>query len=891
MKKNITSMVIVVGVLIAAVWWWQSHRAAPATSQSVAGAQGSSSVVSAAAVVDNHVVDANGRIMGRVVDSNKQPVRDAVIVVRRGESFDVPQTTVTAADGSFLITEVAVGIVAVTASAVDYTSTVQAGIAVKQNETTQIEFALASGGLPMSGIVRDSGGGPIAGVRIDAAADSESQTAVHASALTGVDGKYKLMAAPGTVRMTAWHFEYGVQNQTVVHQAPGSQVDFSLLPGAVVEGIVRDRASGEPVAGAMVSAQRDGQNDFARQSIGKQVRSNEAGRFRIAGLSPGNHSITARTVGRRAEQPISVGLGVAEELSGVELWLVPARTLRGIVVDDKKRPVADAFVLATSDRPEMETTDAQGVFEFATLPNGSFRIKASKGSASSAAVDVRLSDKLPEPITLTLGASQGVMLRGHVEPRGPATVSLQPFSDRIALEPAIRAAQLPVATDDQGNFELSDVSAGSWTVSAVAKNGSRGATNVDVSATGRDDIEVKLQAAASIAGRVVDGEGKPVASASVMATAQQGPVSHVIRNGAVTSGQQVMTDAKGEFIVRGLQPNTYGLRVLDHGHPLQFDGTEPKAVILASEQHVTGIVLRVKKANGVLRGIVTGPSGAPVVDAWVSARLDIRAMMSQIAGKPRSPQSTDEPSQHTETIEISDDDSDGITPVLTDSNGKFEIRGLSAGQYNITAEAQAGKLRGRASAVADGAMITVKLGALTELRGVVTHNGAPVTSYAVKISGPMQHDMEITNAQGEFRFLRVDPGAYVVDVEAAQGRGHGDIAVTQGATATLNIQLAAEGAIVGRVVDGAGQGVANLPIVVVPDRGAGDAVSITLRGPPATTAADGTFRAPASAGKMIVVVLGGGQTMRSGVVVTSGQTIDIGNLVRGTKSVQGEPPK
>ena len=56
----------------------------------------------------------------------------------------------------------------------------------------------------------------------------------------------------------------------------------------------------------------------------------------------------------------------------------------------------------------------------------------------------------------------------------------------------------------------------------------------------------------AIAGRVVDGSGKPVAAVTVMAAPRSGAERTVIVNGMVTSGAQVLTGADGKFELRGL---------------------------------------------------------------------------------------------------------------------------------------------------------------------------------------------------------------------------------------------------------------------------------------------------------------------------------------------------
>ncbi|HPH69582.1 MAG TPA: carboxypeptidase-like regulatory domain-containing protein, partial [Kofleriaceae bacterium] len=471
---------------------------------------------------------------------------------------------------------------------------------------------------------------------------------------------------------------------------------------------------------------------------------------------------------------------------------------------------------------------------------------------------------------------------------------------QLTMEPMLLGGDLTATANANGDFELRDVPLGPWNLRALGADGTRGKAAVEAIAGGLNDVVIKLEPGASIAGRVIDQDGKGIAGATVMAGPTQGAVNHTIRNGVVTSGQQVLADGTSAFVLRGLEPNAYQLSALARGRPVEFVGAPPKPVKVEQGAAVTGIELKVKRPNGVIRGVVLGPNGAPMAEAWVSARLNVAAMMSQIAGPPRGPgpgpapgprpappaNGSNDPGQgdteRSEMIEISDDSDDGIAPVLTDAAGKFELRGLPAGQYDLIAEAQAGKLRGRGSSATAGNPVTIKLTGLTELRGVVTANGKPVSSYSVRIEGPMESSMDITNASGEYRFIRVDPGTYRVSVTGDAGRGSGEVNVVEGATASLDIKLTSDGVVVGKLVDTAGKPVANAPVLVVAWQPPNTPQQITLNGPPPMSNADGTFKVSAPAGKSTLLALGGGRTMYSGFMVVSGQTLDVGSIVQGT---------
>ena len=74
------------------------------------------------------------------------------------------------------------------------------------------------------------------------------------STLTGADGKYKLTVAEGQLLVAA--SERGATRRSrgyVEVGAGGATADFALVPGGVIEGIVRDEKTQQPVAGARSS--------------------------------------------------------------------------------------------------------------------------------------------------------------------------------------------------------------------------------------------------------------------------------------------------------------------------------------------------------------------------------------------------------------------------------------------------------------------------------------------------------------------------------------------------------------------------------------------------------------------------------------------------------------
>jgi hypothetical protein len=279
---------------------------------------------------------------------------------------------------------------------------------------------------------------------------------------------------------------------------------------------------------------------------------------------------------------------------------------------------------------------------------------------------------------------------------------------------------------------------------------------------------------------------------------------------------------------------------------------------------------------------VIGADGTPIADAWVSAHQNLTAMMDSMHGPGKAGDS-----QMLEVEAQTDDDGDGTTaselaPVLTDATGHFEIRGLTRTPYDVVAEAQSGKLRGRAVGVKPDATIAITALGLTTLHGTV-HASGPLGLFSVALDGPTHAQRSFAAADGRFELGHVDPGSYVVRVTSSAGNGEAKVTVAANQAATVDVTLVANAIVIGKIVDAAGKPVANIGVAVVPDVGDGS-VSLQLDGPPPSSGPDGTFRVEARAGKVIVILMTPPKpTTKRGIVLEAGKTFDAGTITLGAE--------
>jgi hypothetical protein len=355
-----------------------------------------------------------------------------------------------------------------------------------------------------------------------------------------------------------------------------------------------------------------------------------------------------------------------------------------------------------------------------------------------------------------------------------------------------------------------------------------------------------------------------------------------IRNGMITSGVQGLTDAAGAFKLDGLSPGSYRMGVLDRGKPMHQRG-QPPAVAIAASEHKAGVVLAVDRPDGVVQGTVTGPDGKPLADAWVSVQPDLGSMFESMRGEREAEQSRmmvfenrDGPGGAPES---------SFPPALTDAQGRYELRNLPRASYALVAEAQRGQLRGRASGVRPNATVDIRALGVTSLSGAVTGATGPSALFSVELDGPTRAQRSFTD--GKFAFGRVDPGRYTVRVQSSDGNGQADVEVAPDAAATVDIKLAANAIVIGKLVDAAGQPIAAQAVALVTDGGDGR-LQIQFEGPPPTTGPDGSFRLEHRAERAVLVVVRPPRPFtKRGLVLEAGKTLDLGTI---TVDTPAAPP-
>ena len=589
-------------------------------------------------------------------------------------------------------------------------------------------------------------------------------------ARTDGEGRFRITArrrGPHTVRVES----AGLAARTVDKALPGTPLRIALAKGGAIEGVVRDAASGEPVAGARVEAREDSRPWAPTwdPSLGAVRTTTDAkGAFRLEGLAVGRHTVaaSARPAGRATRPGVAAG-------QRVELLLVAGPAIVGRVTLPDGKPAARAAVRAEIEMGfvpvRAASADASGRYELAGLTPGKYRVIAVHDDAAIAVLtDVRLDQgeveadvQLPPPARVTgrlVGPDdrpvEGSIVLGEV--------------DGIASPRTIGALVRGAAGAD-GRFVLERVPPGSHalTVSARGLAQRRVALEVPARAPAVDLGDVVLEAGPRLAGRVTDKAGAPIADAVVRAFSDARPMTP----GRMLEGT---TDADGAFALGGATAGRYSLSVSAPGHARYSEEVDAPRDDLRA---VLGAV-------GTVAGSVEDAAGRAVT------AFDVIAMPSE--GMRQPPR----------------------RKAFTDDSGRFTLDELpSAGTYSIQVTGrESGRKVVPGVKVGEGTSVDlgrIVLDAAGAVRGIVLDpSSAPVAGASVEavggdrmmmMAGPREE--LATDAAGRFEIRGLAPGRVVVVARHpafAEGRS-GPVEVDPARPGETSITLFRGGRIAGTV--------------------------------------------------------------------------------------------
>ncbi len=514
------------------------------------------------------------------------------------------------------------------------------------NGEAEVRVRMARGEA-VAGVVVDSAGTPIEAaelVVISPDGDRGDPIAVD-------QGRFALRVVPQRglfLRGTAWGYAPG-QVELADSAAIAGEVRVVLDRGRRIAGTV-SAEDGAPIADANVRVTVAG--DAGPPST---VTSARDGTFEIVGVPRDGLRVVAIHA-QGSSQAVEVAAGEAD-VDALHLTLPSHGWIRGKVVDREGEPVANAMVIATPDlrgrtrggiqaltEPTLQTSaDEQGVFSFEGLLPGRYvlRGRPSDGVAHELSTHRGLTVSTGiEDARVVL--AEGGTVRGRVIDAQGRPVA------RYQLR--IDTARPRDVADAEGRFELVGVEAGRHYI-AIAAPTLAGVQldGVEVREAELTDLgDVQCAAGLTVAGHVVDALGMPVVGALVVVgdqviTSADGGSVPLARGGEGGFGA-TKTDAEGGFRLEGVEAGVQSVLAthptLGRSRPMQVDGEAADLVLTLG-------------GTSTISGVVRGPDG-PLVGALVELVVPEAPRARQI--------------------------------VSTGEAGRFELSGLAAGSYRVSAK-------------------------------------------------------------------------------------------------------------------------------------------------------------------------------------------------------------
>jgi protocatechuate 3,4-dioxygenase beta subunit len=595
----------------------------------------------------------------------------------------------------------------------------------------------------IEGTVRDEAGKPVKGAKVRAWVEIWQPLD---EAETGEDGRYRLEGLKAEKIKVAVEAEgYAEARKPGVEPGKNPVLDFTLHSPGSLRGRVRDAATGLPVERFSITFMREIKEEESRHFGPGHDFFSPDGRFELEDLSPGAYALTASSAGHAPSELKDIELAAGQNVEGLEIELGKGRSVRGRVLrEDTRQPIEDAKVHAdtvgfSSGWPHRVFTDSEGRFTLAALAPGVVTLNAEHENYADGEVQAEIPPEgEPAEVEILLEAGGRVRVR-IVDAEG------KPFEREVLLiihnlsEGGMAFSGNQFHKEEPGVYLSSEVHPpGSYEVYVFG----------DISVR-REAAVLPLQIAevpitlrrAVLTGKVTH-RGGPMPNVRVDArqSSMSSSFSYTGESGEVFSSvRSAAADVRGVYRIEGLQPGEYGISIDD-----VFRG---KAVM--PEAGPEEIPYDIAVPGGEIRGrVVEKGSGAPVAGAEPSCRrAGEEDFFSVWRDAPKSA-----------------------------ADGSFTLSYLEAGRYIVSAMlgdvaySASSEVEVPENGTVEGVLVEVGGGAGSAEGFVRTRQGTPVQAY-LRCRKREERSASAwawsNHADGAYRFENLDPGPYVLTVEAS----------------------------------------------------------------------------------------------------------------------------
>ncbi|MCP4608704.1 MAG: sigma-70 family RNA polymerase sigma factor [Planctomycetes bacterium] len=301
---------------------------------------------------------------------------------------------------------------------------------------------------------------------------------------------------------------------------------------------------------------------------------------------------------------------------------------------------------------------------------------------------------------------------------------------------------------DNGKFEIEVAGPGVYEVQVNA-DGYVPVWSQKINTDQNSEVLISLSAGGgSIKGRVLNADGKPIESATVIPLCKASGTSNSTKNEFVSEEGAVKTNKEGEFLLTGLPSGRETVKVMHSDYTFVIeDDIEVRTGLCTDNVNV------ILPKGGVIEGVVYDQNGEPQGGAVIRAQNKVGSITY-----------ADDPSL--------------LATVVSEPNGFYRIKGLPGGIcYLIRKDEWStfGVVR-RTVAPEFGKTMHVDFGGRTLVSGQIIIEGTPLSNQKVIISSPHTHysgslkAIVKTDSEGRFVFLGIAPGRYGIFYEMNRKR-------------------------------------------------------------------------------------------------------------------------
>lgn len=626
-----------------------------------------------------------------------------------------------------------------------------------------LELKLLGCAATVTGHVLDSSGGSIEKARVVLGA-----TRVE----TDRAGAYRLCVVLGqpTLRVTA--DGYGGVHLVVPITGDVSR-DVILVPEIVVTGRVIRAADASPVADAVVTIMPAGTfgPDGPEQT---SAVSDADGTFRASGVPPGQVTATAIADDLTTESAAKATVIVGQTPPELTIRMIGTVTLRGKVVGAGK-PIVGAKLVAVRTSPLTYSRDAM------TQADGSFVLD----HVSAGQIVFKVTNyEVLSPKNLTIAADRDGIVIDVAELGVIAGRTLRDGKPipRVNVQLIGDGGRDQVTSDGAGHYEARGLAAGTFKLYATAPEAGAFSGPAEVTlaaAEHKENVDLDVPYGASIAGKVVDQDGKPVANVYVRFMQPDGDLG------------ESETGLDGTFLCHSMtggaayEPAVFPTRSLQRSFP--WAGDAPAIQLADGKSHVDGVRLAIKLVRRGIRGMVVDGSGSGVADARVRAQPMAGtnlAFSSWLA----------------------------LPSAITDTAGTFSIADLPEGEYALEAHAPDGGEGTQTGVTAGSERAKIVVQRAANIEGTLVGFGEVPVVYAQSRKDPSRFPS--AQIQGStFSFRNLPPGPYTITAQSTNEGGAAHVDLAAGATQKVTITSHGRGVIAATLV--AFNGVGGVPAGLV----------------------------------------------------------------------------